>query len=201
VVLGQYTGGRIDGKQVQGYLKEPGVRRDSRTETYAAVQLDIDNWRWQGVPFFLRTGKRMARRLTEIEVKFRRPPVWMFKPMGSPDVHRNTLRLTIQPKEGFALYFHVKSPGKPLKLERLPLDFYYAERFHEIPEAYQTLLLDVMDGDQTLFVSADETEAAWRLYAPVLEGDLPVSEYDAGSWGPEAAEALLARSGQWWGDR
>jgi glucose-6-phosphate 1-dehydrogenase len=120
--------------------------------------------------------------------------------MGAPDVHRNTLRLTIQPKEGFALYFHVKAPGKPLKLERLPLDFYYAERFKDMPEAYQTLLLDVVEGDQTLFVSADEVEEAWKLYAPVLDADLPVADYDAGTWGPEASDALLARSGHWWGD-
>jgi glucose-6-phosphate 1-dehydrogenase len=109
--------------------------------------------------------------------------------------------MTIQPKEGFALYFHVKAPGKPLKLERLPLDFFYAERYKELPEAYQTLLLDVMDGDQTLFVRGDEVEAAWRVIAPTLDPDLPVSEYEAGTWGPEAAEALLARGQQWWGER
>ena len=201
VVLGQYRRGRVGDDEVPGYREEPGVAKSSTTETYAAFRLEIESWRWQGVPFFLRTGKRMARRLTEIEVKFRRPPVWMFRPMGSPDVHRNTLRLTIQPKEGFALYFHVKAPGKPLKLERLPLDFFYSERFSDLPEAYQTLLLDVIEGDQTLFVRADEVEAAWRLFAPVLDGGFPVAEYDAGSWGPEAADALLARCGNWWGER
>ncbi|MDQ3696687.1 MAG: glucose-6-phosphate dehydrogenase [Gemmatimonadota bacterium] len=198
VVLGQYERGRAGGEAVPGYREEDDVSDASRTATYAALRIEIDNWRWQGVPFFLRTGKRLPKRLTEIEVKFRRPPVWMFRPMGSPDVHRNVLRLTIQPQEGFALLFHVKAPGKPLKLERLPLDFCYDERFKEIPEAYQTLLLDVMEGDQTLFVRADEVEAAWRLYAPVLDDGVPVSEYAAGTWGPEAADALLARSGHWW---
>jgi glucose-6-phosphate 1-dehydrogenase len=201
VALGQYARGAIDGAEVCGYREEDKVSDSSRTPTYASVQLSIDSWRWQGVPFYIRAGKRMAKRVTEIEVKFRRPPVWLFRPMGSPDVHRNTLRMTIQPREGFALYFHVKAPGKPLKLERLPLDFYYSERYKSLPEAYQTLLLDVMDGDQTLFVRADEVEAAWRLVAPMLDPDLPVSEYDAGTWGPESADALLARSGHWWGDR
>jgi glucose-6-phosphate 1-dehydrogenase len=201
VVLGQYARGWVEGKEVQGYREEEKVSDNSRTPTYAAIRLEVDSWRWQGVPFYLRAGKRLARRVTEIEVKFRRPPVWLFRPLGSPDVHRNTLRMTIQPKEGFQLYFHVKAPGKPLKLERLPLDFFYAERYKELPEAYQTLLLDVMDGDQTLFVRADEVEGAWRLIAPTLDGDVPVSEYEAGTWGPESAEALLARSRQWWGDR
>ena len=118
-------------------------------------------------------------------MKFRKPPVWMFTPLGSPDVHRNTLRLTIQPDEGFALYFHIKAPGKPLKLERLPLDFFYKERFQELPEAYQTLLLDVMEGDQTLFVHADEVEAAWRLFTPILDNTLAVSFYAGGHVGTE----------------
>jgi glucose-6-phosphate 1-dehydrogenase len=198
VVFGQYGHGEIDDQTVAGYREEPGVAPSSRTETFVAVRLEIDSWRWQGVPFFLRTGKRLKKRVTEIVVKFRRPPVWMFTPLGSPDVHRNTLRLTIQPDEGFALYFHVKAPGKPLKLERLPLDFKYKERFAELPEAYQTLLLDVMDGDQTLFVHADEVEAAWRLYTPILDNTLAISFYAAGSWGPKEADDLLQRNGQKW---
>jgi glucose-6-phosphate 1-dehydrogenase len=198
VVLGQYTHGEINDQSVPGYREEPGVAPSSRTETFAAVRLEIDSWRWQGVPFFLRTGKRLKRRVTEIVVKFRRPPVWMFTPLGSPDVHRNTLRLTIQPDEGFALYFHIKAPGKPLKLERLPLDFFYKERFDELPEAYQTLLLDVVDGDQTLFVHADEVEAAWRLFTPILDNTLAVSFYAAGSWGPKESDDLLQRGGQKW---
>ena len=198
VVLGQYARGAIEGKPVPAYREEPGVAPESRTETYAAIRLDIDSWRWQGVPFYLRTGKRLADRRTEIVIKFRRPPVWFFQAMGSTDVHRNTLRLVMQPKEGFALYFHVKSPGRPLRLERLPLDFYYDERYPELPEAYQTLLLDVIDGDQTLFVRSDEVEAAWRLFTPVLDGELPIHSYAAGSWGPREADALLERDGEQW---
>jgi glucose-6-phosphate 1-dehydrogenase len=198
IVLGQYGHGEINGQAVAGYREEPGVAPNSRTETYAAIKLEIDSWRWQGVPFFIRTGKRLKKRVTEIVVKFRRPPVWMFTPLGSPDVHRNTLRLTIQPDEGFALYFHVKAPGKPLKLERLPLDFFYKEKFEELPEAYQTLLLDVVDGDQTLFVHADEVEAAWRLFTPILDNTLAISFYAAGTWGPKEADELLQRNGQKW---
>jgi glucose-6-phosphate 1-dehydrogenase len=198
IVLAQYARGLNDGHEVAGYRDEPGVPVDSRTETYAAIRLDVDSWRWQGVPFYLRTGKRLAQRLTEIVIKFRRPPVWLFKAMGAADLRRNTLRLVIQPKEGFALYFHVKAPGRPLRLERLPLDFYYDERYPELPAAYQTLLVDVLDGDQTLFVRADEVEAAWRLFTPALSKDLPVYEYPAGSWGPTEADALLERYGETW---
>ena len=198
VVLGQYGAGQVGGRSVPAYRDEPGVRKDSRTPTYAAVRLDIDSWRWQGVPFHVRTGKRLAERLTEIVVKFRRPPVWMFQAMGATEVHRNTLRLVIQPKEGFALYFHVKAPGRPLRLERLPLDFHYEERYPQLPEAYQTLLLDVIDGDQTLFVRSDEVETAWRLFTPMLDSDLELHEYPSGSWGPAAADELLARHGEGW---
>jgi glucose-6-phosphate 1-dehydrogenase len=198
VVLAQYGQGSIEGKSVPAYREEPGVAPDSRTETYAAIRLDVDSWRWQGVPFYLRTGKRLADRRTEIIIKFRRPPVWFFQRLGSTDVHRNTLRLVMQPKEGFALYFHVKSPGRPTRLERLPLDFYYDERYPELPEAYQTLLLDVIDGDQTLFVRSDEVEAAWRLFTPVLDGKPRIHQYESGSWGPREAEALLERDGEQW---
>ena len=198
VVLAQYRRGRVGPVDVAGYLDEPGVADGSRTETYAAMRLDVDSWRWQGVPFYLRTGKRLAQRLTDIVIKFRRPPVWMFKAMGATDLHRNTLRLVIQPREGFALYFHVKAPGRPLRLERLPLDFYYEERYPELPEAYQTLLVDVLDGDQTLFVRADEVEAAWRLFTPLLANGIPVHVYAAGSWGPSEADALLQKHGERW---
>jgi glucose-6-phosphate 1-dehydrogenase len=198
VVFAQYARGAIDGQEVPGYREEPGVPPKSRTETYVALKLDIDSWRWQGVPFYVRTGKRLPERLTEIVVKFRRPPVWLFQPMGGAELHRNTLRLVIQPREGFALYFHVKAPGKPLRLDRLPLDFYYEERYPELPEAYQTLLVDVLEGDQTLFVHADEVEAAWRLFTPLLESKPDVVDYPAGSWGPAEADALLSRHGEKW---
>jgi glucose-6-phosphate 1-dehydrogenase len=198
VVFAQYARGSLDGREVPAYREEPGVPADSRTETYVALKLDVDSWRWQGVPFYLRTGKRLPERLTEIVVKFRRPPVWLFQPMGGAELHRNTLRLVIQPKEGFALYFHVKAPGKPLRLERLPLDFYYQERYPELPEAYQTLLVDVLEGDQTLFVHADEVDASWRLFTPLLESRPRIVEYPAGSWGPREADELLARADESW---
>jgi glucose-6-phosphate 1-dehydrogenase len=152
----------------------------------------VENWRWQGVPFFLRAGKRLGRRLTEVVVNFRRPPVWMFEPMGGCEVQSNVLRLTIQPNEGFELLFDVKVPGEGMRLQRLPLDFFYKDRFSTLPEAYQTLLLDVVQGDQTLFVHSDEVDAAWRLFDPLLDGTMPVVPYEAGTWGPAEAQALLA---------
>jgi glucose-6-phosphate 1-dehydrogenase len=188
VVFGQYTAGEVDGTRVPGYREEPGVAPDSQTETFVALRLCIDNWRWQGVPFFLRTGKRLGRRLTEIEIKFRRAPVWMFRSVRCEELHRNTLLLTLQPNEGFSLYFDVKAPGDTFRMQRLPLHFNYAEVFDVIPEAYRTLILDLLCGDQTLFVHTDEVEASWSLYTPILERPHPVVPYPAGSWGPEEAE-------------
>ena len=192
-VLGQYEGGEIEGKEVPPYRREPGVAPDSRTETFAALTLHVENWRWQGVPFHLRTGKRLPKRLTEIKIQFRRAPVWMFRTVHAEALHRNTLILRLQPDESFTLYFEVKAPGKPFRLRQLPLDFAYAEAFEQLPEAYQTLLLDVMTGDQTLFVHADEVEASWRLYAPLLDGRRAVYPYAAGTWGPAEADAVTAQ--------
>jgi glucose-6-phosphate 1-dehydrogenase len=192
-VLGQYGPGRIGDKDVVGYREEPGVAPNSRTETFAAIQLRIENWRWQGVPFFLRTGKRLPKRVTEIEVKFRRAPVWMFRSMHQEELHRNTLVLTLQPNEGFSLYFDVKAPGEPFRVQRMPLHFDYAEAFSAIPEAYQTLLHDVLTGDQTLFVHAEEVEAAWTLFTPLLDGAVGVLPYPAGADGPLEAGALSSR--------
>ncbi|MHB1223648.1 MAG: glucose-6-phosphate dehydrogenase [Gemmatimonadaceae bacterium] len=195
VVLGQYGPGNLASGEVVGYREEPGVAPGSRTETYAALELYLENWRWQGVPFFLRTGKRLGRRLTEIEVKFRRAPVWMWRGVRQEDLHRNTLVLQLQPNEGFSLYFDVKAPGEPFRIRRLPLHFSYAEAFGDVPEAYETLLLELLTGDQTLFVHADEVEASWSLYTPLLDAALPVHPYPAGSWGPLEAEALSSRAG------
>jgi glucose-6-phosphate 1-dehydrogenase len=192
-VLGQYGPGRIGDKEVVGYREEPGVAPNSRTETFAAIQLKIENWRWQGVPFFLRTGKRLPKRVTEIEVKFRRAPVWMFRSMHQEELHRNTLVLTLQPNEGFSLYFDVKAPGEPFRVQRMPLHFDYAEAFSAIPEAYQTLLHDVLTGDQTLFVHAEEVEAAWTLFTPLLDGAVGVLPYPAGADGPLEAGVLSSR--------
>jgi glucose-6-phosphate 1-dehydrogenase len=193
VVFGQYNPGRLDGSEVRGYREEPGVRPDSHTETFVALELQIDNWRWQGVPFFLRTGKRLAKRLTEIEIKFRRAPVWMFRTMHQEELHRNALVITLQPNEGFSLYFDVKAPGEPFRMQRLPLHFSYDEAFKALPEAYQTLILDLLTGDQTLFVHADEVETAWQLYAPLLDGRKTILPYPAGTWGPREADVLSVR--------
>jgi glucose-6-phosphate 1-dehydrogenase len=199
VILGQYAPGMVGREHAAGYREEKGVARDSRTPTFAALRLEVDSWRWQGVPFFVRAGKRMARRLTEIVVHFRRAPVWLFEHSGGRgEMRSNVLRLTIQPDEGFALYFNAKTPGQTLELQRLPLDFFYKEAFDELPEAYQTLLLEVLDGDQTLFVHAEEVETAWALYAPLLEGRQRIVSYESGTWGPPEANDLLQRSGHHW---
>ena len=191
VVLGQYDSGKIDGEAVPAYLEEPGVAPDSRTESFAVLRLEIGNWRWQGVPFYLRTGKRMAERVSRIEVRFRRSPVTFFQPFDGCNVHSNALVITLQPDEGFDLHFEVKSPGQSMDLKTHRLSFRYEEAFEPLPDGYQTLLLDILTGDQTLFVRDDEVEASWRLYTPLLDQNLPVSPYTAGSWGPSEAERLL----------
>ena len=195
VVFGQYARGAVQGKSVPGYLEEEGVDPDSRTETFVALKLAIDTWRWQGVPFYVRTGKNLPLRLTQIAVTFDAPPVYLFT-----NTSPNVLFLTLQPDEGFALMVEVKVPGEPFRLRTLPLDFFYKQVFGQIPDAYQTLLLDLLTGDQTLFVHADETEASWEVFGPLLEADHPVHLYRAGSWGPDAADQLLARDGRRWLD-
>ena len=201
IVLGQYRHGQVGGHTVPSYLEERGVPPESRTATYAALRLEVDSWRWQGVPFHVRTGKRLPRRLTELVMVFRRPPVWLFEPLGGCEVRSNILRVTIQPDEGFTLLFNAKAPGQPLSLERFGLDFEYAEKFAELPDAYHTLLLEIMEGDQTLFVHADEVTTAWDIVAPALAEDLAVHEYAAGSWGPAAGDALIARGHEAWFNR
>lgn len=198
VVFGRYGPGVVGGREVPGYLDELGVESSSTTETFVAMRLGIDNWRWQGVPFYVRTGKRLERRLTQIVVKFKAPPVCLFDSMGGCETHSNVLFLTLQPDEGFALVVDVKVPGEPFRLRRLPLDFLYAQAFEAVPDAYQTLLLDVLTGDQTLFVHADEAEASWQLFGPLLDDRREPETYAAGSWGPKAADALLGRSGHAW---
>jgi glucose-6-phosphate 1-dehydrogenase len=198
VAWGQYVAGLIDGQAVPGYRQEPGVAPDSETENFVAMRLEISNWRWHGVPFYLRAGKRLARRMTQIVVTFRRPPVSVFRTYGIESIHRNVLVITIQPDEGFELGFEVKAPGQGIALQTQRLQFRYAESFSPLPEAYETLLMDVLNGDQTLFVRADEVEAAWNFYAPVLEQPPPVEFYAAGTWGPPAAARLLQQDGQRW---
>jgi len=191
VVLGQYACGTVDEESVPAYTDEPEVPHDSQTETFAAVRLEVENWRWQGVPFYLRTGKRLPAKSTRIEIQFERAPVCFFKSFGECQIQSNKLVITLQPDEGFSLYFEVKKPGEPLQVDSYPLDFQYSEAFEPLPDAYSTLLLDVMQGDQTLFVRSDEVEAAWTLYQPILDAALPVHEYEAGSRGPKAARRLM----------
>ena len=198
VVFGQYAAGEIDGEAVPGYLEAQGVEPGSRTETFAAIRMFIDSWRWQGVPFYLRTGKRLPRRLTQIAVAFRAPPVCLFETLGMCAIRQNVLYLTLQPNEGFALCVDVKVPGEPLELRTLPLDFFYRDAFGPVPDAYETLLLDILTGDQTLFVHGDEAEASWELFGPLLENEHPVHSYAAGSWGPREAGALLTEGGDFW---
>jgi glucose-6-phosphate 1-dehydrogenase len=197
-VFGRYTAGAIDGEEVPGYHDEDGVAADSTTPTFVALRLDVDNWRWQGIPFYLRTGKRLPRRLTQIVVTFREPPVCFFDHSGSCQVHSNILVITLQPDEGFQLFFDVKAPEDELRLETRPFHFSYREAFGELPSAYETLIFDVLTGDQTLFVRGDEVEESWRLFTPLLDGGLPVHPYEAGTWGPEAADQLALRDNNSW---
>ncbi|CAN5854805.1 glucose-6-phosphate dehydrogenase [soil metagenome] len=184
VVFGQY----------EGYREESKVDGQSRTPTYVGLRLEVATWRWQGVPFYLFTGKRLPRRTTRIRVVFRPAPVSVFRPHHT-EIHRNVLDITLQPDEGFALSFDVKKPGPTMELATQHLNFQYAEAFGPLREAYETLLLDVLTGDQTLFVHAEETEASWELYTPLLERtDLPVHPYLAGAWGPPEARRLLGAS-------
>jgi len=189
VVFGQYTAGHIDGLAVPGYRQEPGIPAASVTETFVALKLEIENWRWQGVPFYLVTGKGLPARFTQIVVTFRCPPVMVFRPFTT--CTPNILVFTVQPDEGFDLHLEVKVPGEPLALKTQRLHYRFAEGFPPLSDAYETLLLDIMAGDQTLFVRADEVEWAWRAYGPVLDNPPPTLFYPAGAFGPRAALALM----------
>jgi glucose-6-phosphate 1-dehydrogenase len=196
VVYGQYTAGFV-GHEVHGYTDLPGIPADSTTSTFAAVRLNIENWRWQGVPFFLRAGKRLPERSSRILVRYRQPPVCLFH--ADCPGHENLLVLTLQPDEGFDLYFDVKVPGDELLITEVPLSVRYGDFADGITDAYQTLLRDVMEGDQTLFVRSDEVEEAWRIYAHILDTD-SVDLYPAGTWGPPAANRLVEASGNVWSE-
>ena len=191
VVLGQYTGGTVGGEDVPGYRDELGEA--SETETFVSVRLHINNWRWQGVPFVLQTGKRLPERLTRVAVTFRRPPVTLFRSYNGCHLSPNVLNIMLQPDEGFSLSFEVKRPGEGYIVETEELRFDYEDAFGPLPDAYRTLLEDIVRGDQTLFVHAQEAEAAWRLYTPLLESKPPVQFYEAGTWGPAEAERLTER--------
>jgi glucose-6-phosphate 1-dehydrogenase len=195
-VRGQYGPGKIDGKPVPGYRQEPGVNPNSLTETYVAVEFHVDNWRWAGVPFYVRAGKRMSRSLTEVAVHFKRTPQALFS-RNPEDVHHNVIALRIQPNEGIALNFNAKQPGQHMRAIRVDMDFSYKQAFGtQTPAAYETLLLDAMRGDATLFTRRDEVEAEWRIITPIEEAwaELPPSQfpnYPAGTDGPDEANKLI----------
>jgi len=200
VVLGQYGPGRSDGQEVPGYRAEPGVRPGSNTATYAALRLRIANWRWEGVPFFIRTGKRLPKKTTRIVLTFRAPPVAFFQASEDYEVNPDRLTITLQPDEGFDLSFEIKIPGKIDRTQSHRMRFRYGYAFPDIRDAYETLLLDVIEGDQTHFVRADEVEESWRIYDPVIAARLAVHEYAAGSPGPVEADRLVRELGHKWND-
>jgi glucose-6-phosphate 1-dehydrogenase len=204
VVRGQYGPGRVDGHDVPGYRQEPRVKPDSITETFVAMKLWVDNWRWAGVPFFLRSGKRLPKRLSEIAIQFKQVPQILFRATSQSGVEPNLLTLRIQPDEGAALTMVAKAPGLQLQLEPVQMDFHYGTSFGSAsPEAYERLLRDVMLGDQTLFMRGDEVEAAWGLITAIIEHwdgrkVRAIPTYPAGTWGPREADALLAADGYLW---
>lgn len=204
VVRGQYAPGEIGGKQVPGYREEPNVNPKSRTETFVAMKLLIDNWRWAGVPFYLRTGKRLARRTTEIVIQFCRAPHIVFR---EREVEPNRLILNIQPDEGISVSFGAKRPGTDMSIGNVTMNFSYREGFGEVSRsAYATLVNDCLRGDPTLFDRGDSVEAAWALLDPILDvwsaaKTASVPQYRAGSWGPRESDLLLDRDGRQWCNR
>ena len=204
VVRAQYDEGFVEGSQVPGYRSEKGVAPDSDTETYVALRLSVDNWRWAGVPFYVRTGKRLPRRVTEVALQFTRVPHLPFAAALSRGLGPNALVLRIQPDEGITLRFGVKVPGQSFEVRSASMEMDYDEEFGAEPaEAYERLLLDAMAGDATLFIRSDEVHEAWRIVEPVLKawevkGDFPLCRYAAGTWGPRDSDLLLARHEHRW---
>jgi glucose-6-phosphate 1-dehydrogenase len=199
-VRAQYTGGSFGGEDVKGYREEQGVPANSTTETFAAVRLQVENWRWAGTPFYLRSGKRLPRRVTEVAIQFKQPPHLLFQ--GGRPLQPNVLLLRIQPDEGVALRFGAKVPGHDMRIRDVRMDFRYGTAFGgETADAYERLLLDAMLGDGTLFARRDEVEEAWRIVDSIVAGwkqsQRRPAEYVAGTWGPEAADRLLTAGRQW----
>jgi glucose-6-phosphate 1-dehydrogenase len=193
--------------QYRGYLDEPGVPPDSQTATFGAIRLEVDNWRWQGVPFYLRSGKVMSCRTTQIVIAFRQPPLELFADGKHKSVREgNRLVIQIQPAEGIQLHFHTKVPGDGMKLRLTDLEFSYSREFMgRLPEAYEPLLLDVMTGDASLFARADEVEKSWEIIDPFVRAwssvDMPpIDSYEAGDWGPMASVEWMATQGRTWFD-
>jgi glucose-6-phosphate 1-dehydrogenase len=203
-VRGQYARGKIEGAEAPGYREEEGVAPDSRTETFVAAKVLVDNWRWQDVPFYLRAGKRLPRRISEIAIQFRAVPHMMFRHLLSGDLPPNELVLNIQPEEGVALTFQAKRPGPSMYMTSLTLDFHYRNVFSgALPDAYERLLMDCIAGDQALFIRQDEVMVAWGLLTPVLEAwendkkTVPCP-YPAGAWGPDESDSLIRQDGRKW---
>ena len=199
VVLGQYVAGTVDGEQVVGYLEEKGVPPDSSTETFIALKCEIDNWRWAGVPFYVRSGKRLPTRVTEIVIHFKTTP----HPVFSQNAPENKLIIRIQPDEGISMRFGLKKPGAGFEAKEVSMDFSYADLAStNLLTAYERLLLDAMTGDATLFARTDAVHACWRFVQPILDYKAAhgrVYEYESGSWGPTEADKLIARHGKLWG--
>ncbi len=203
VVRGQYGPGWVAGKPVEGYRQEPEVNPESETETYVAARFEVDDWRWSGVPFYLRTGKRLPKRASEIAIQFKEVPHRLFRD-SSAEPDPNLLAIRIQPDEGIMLRFGAKVPGLGIDVRSVTMDFTYGSAFTvDSPDAYETLILDALLGDASLFTRADEVETAWSRVTPIIEewaeeGAPEFPNYEAGSWGPEAADRLLAREGRKW---
>lgn len=202
-VRGQYGPGRILGKRVPGYLEEEGVAPDSRTETFVALKLMIDNWRWNGVPVYLRTGKRLAKRASEVAIVLKEVPRVFFDGPARPSARHNVISLAIQPDEGVAVAFDAKTPGLEFKVAPVRMEFKYSQGFGEsVPDAYERLILDALLGDASLYPRADAVEATWAICEPILQawagGDSPLRQYAPGAWGPDAATDLIARDGRKW---
>lgn len=202
VIRGQYTGSKINGKQVLGYRDESGVNNLSRTETFIALKFFIDNWRWAGVPFYIRTGKKLPTRVAEVVIHFKKVPHHLFGPASSFDQNNNQLIIRIQPDEGILLKFGMKTPGVGFKVQTVNMDFHYSDLADvKVPAAYERLLLDCMQGDATLYARGDAVEAAWDFVQPIINAwqtnpGIPIYGYPAGTWGPEEAEKLILQ-GNW----
>jgi glucose-6-phosphate 1-dehydrogenase len=203
-VRAQYGPGFMGGKKAPGYREEPGVAPDSRTETFVALRFHIDNWRWADVPFFVRTGKNLAKHATEISVTFRRTPHFIFRQAPMDTIDSNVLVLRVQPDEGITLKFIAKLPGQAMEMRPVNMDFRYGATFGaHLADAYERLLLDCTIGDPTLFNRIDSVEASWALMQPFLDAwsadrSSPISQYESGSWGPPEADELLARDNRFW---
>jgi glucose-6-phosphate 1-dehydrogenase len=202
-VRGQYGPGEAAGEKTPGYLKEKDVPANSKTETFAALKVFIDNWRWSGMPFYLRTGKFLPQKLSEVVVRFRSPPLTLFQKQCESPVYPNDLVIRVQPAEGISWRLNGKVPGGQLNIKSVALDFLYETTFNvEPPEAYERLIFDAMMGDQTLFIRADETEAAWAVIDPIEQGwaksKQEPQQYGPGTWGPKRALDLIEHDGRRW---